>query len=159
MGSQLKNVNYRKARLEDSPSIQSFQIAMALETEKMKLEEATVAAGVSEVFKNPHRGQYFIGEKDTNVIACFLVLPEWSDWRNGEIWWIHSLYVQPEFRGQGVYRGLYQHLKNVAVEAKQVGQNIRGFRLYVDKTNTAAQGVYRKLGMTDEHYLLFESML
>ena len=33
---------------------------------------------------------------------------------------------------------------------------IRGLRLYVDKRNQAAARVYEKLGMTREHYDLFE---
>ena len=31
-----------------------------------------------------------------------------------------------------------------------------GLRLYVDKTNTSAQEVYTRLGMSKEHYELYE---
>jgi ribosomal protein S18 acetylase RimI-like enzyme len=145
---------FRKARPEDSAAILDFQITMAWETEKMKLDRQTVTLGVAEVFKNPYRGQYYVAEVGGHVIGSLLIIPEWSDWRNGEVWWIHSLYVMPEHRGKGAYSGLYSYLKKIAIESK-----IRGIRLYVDKTNTAAQGVYRKHGMTDEHYSLFEQML
>jgi ribosomal protein S18 acetylase RimI-like enzyme len=88
------------------------------------------------------------------VIGSLLIIPEWSDWRNGEVWWIHSLFVKSEHRGKGVYRSLYSYIKKTAVE-----NQVRGIRLYVDKTNALAQTVYKQLGMTDEHYSLFESML
>jgi ribosomal protein S18 acetylase RimI-like enzyme len=156
MSTQLKNITYRKGLLSDNAAIIDFQLAMAWETEKMKLDRDTVTLGVAEVFKSPYRGQYFVAECTGKVVGCLLTLSEWSDWRNGEVWWIHSLYVEPTFRGQGVYKGLYTHLKNVATEATKNGTSVRGFRLYVDKTNTSAQAVYKKLGMTDEHYSLFE---
>jgi GNAT superfamily N-acetyltransferase len=144
---------FRKARLEDSASILEFQITMAWETEKMKLDPPTLKLGIAEVFKNPNRGQYYVAEIDGKVIGSLLIITEWSDWRNGEVWWIHSLFVQSEHRGKGVYRGLYSYIKKSASE-----NHVRGIRLYVDKTNTLAQTVYKQLGMTDEHYSLFESM-
>jgi RimJ/RimL family protein N-acetyltransferase len=36
--------------------------------------------------------------------------------------------------------------------------NLRGIRLYADKTNTPAHGVYEHLGMTAEHYQMYEWM-
>jgi GNAT superfamily N-acetyltransferase len=153
MSPQLENVVFREAQAKDSAAILGFQIAMAWETEKMKLDRATVTLGIAEVFKNPHRGHYYVAESKGQVIGSLLIITEWSDWRNGEVWWIHSLYVEGPHRGQGVYRGLYDFVKKIARE-----NQVRGLRLYVDKTNTSAQAVYRKLGMTDEHYSLFESM-
>jgi GNAT superfamily N-acetyltransferase len=156
MSTQLKSVTYRSAKLEDLSRIVHFQISMAWETEKFKLNHDTVTQGVGEVFRNPHRGQYFVAESSGKIVGCLLTLPEWSDWRNGEVWWIHSVYVEQESRGKGVYKGLYLYLKEVAQNHKDV--RIRGLRLYVDKTNQTAQKVYRALGMSDEHYDLFEWM-
>lgn len=68
--------------------------------------------------------------------------------------WIHSVYVQPEFRKNGVYKALYAHLKQMVAES----HDLRGLRLYVDKTNLSAQKVYESLGMSGEHYHLFEWM-
>ncbi len=66
--------------------------------------------------------------------------------------WIHSLYVIPEARGQGVFKKLYLNLE------KQVEQSTKlaGIRLYVDKQNKSAQKVYEKLGMNKHHYELYE---
>ncbi len=81
-------------------------------------------------------------------------VPEWSDWRNGTVWWIHSVYVEPSLRGRGTYSGLYRHVQALVTQ----DESLRGLRLYVDRRNASAQKVYSKLGMSDEHYQLFEWM-
>ena len=49
---------------------------------------------------------------------------------------------------------MYGYVQAMANENK----DIRGVRLYVDHTNLHAQNVYKKLGMNDDHYKLFEWM-
>lgn len=144
----------RPGLLFDIPVIAEFQIKMALETENMKLDPATVDKGVSAVLDDPSKGKYWVAEADGQVVGCLLCLPEWSDWRNGSVLWIHSVYVLPDYRGKGIYKALYQHLKKMVQDSAE----LRGLRLYVDKTNQTAQSVYKALGMTDEHYHLYEWM-
>ena len=94
------------------------------------------------------------GTDTFTIVASTMITYEWSDWRNGVVWWIQSVYVAPEARGQGVYKGLYAYVQELAND----DPNIRGIRLYVDKRNTRAQQVYAKLGMNGEHYQVFEWM-
>src|SRR6266550_1118156 len=144
--------HYRGATREDARTIVEFQQAMARETEEVELDRETVTRGVKAVFDDPARGRYFVADVDGRVVASLLITYEWSDWRNGVVWWIQSVYVDPEFRGQGVYAGLYAHVRQAA------DPSVRGIRLYVDKRNSRAQEVYRRLGMDGEHYLVFEWM-
>lgn len=144
----------RNAIHTDIVQIANFQVEMALETENFMLNPIEVRKGVEKFFDEPQLGRYLVAEMDEGLIACLLVQNEWSDWRNRMVWWIHSVYVHPDFRNQGVYRQMYQHLKNEVDANASIG----GLRLFVDKRNVNAQEVYRKLGMTDEHYLLFEWM-
>jgi ribosomal protein S18 acetylase RimI-like enzyme len=81
-----------------------------------------------------------------------MVTKEWSDWRNGEFWWIQSVYVHTDYRKNNIYRKLYSEVINLAKESGKVC----GIRLYVDKNNVKAQNVYSKLGMTESNYLFFE---
>lgn len=148
------NFIYRKAIIDDAPTIQSFQQAMAWETEKLKLDEATLQKGVLAVFENAERGQYHVCVHGGLVVGSLLLTTEWSDWRNGTVWWLHSLYFKPEYRGQGLFSKMYTYVQNLA----QANPNIRGIRLYVDNSNTNAQAVYKKLKMNDEHYRMFEWM-
>lgn len=142
----------REATAADAPQIVRFQIAMALETENIRLNPETVTAGVRAVFSVPGRGKYYVAEEDGLVVASLLTTYEWSDWRNGTVLWIQSVYVLPEFRRKGSYRRLYSHIRD-RVE-KDAG--LKGIRLYADKSNHTARNVYEKLGMTAEHYQLYE---
>jgi ribosomal protein S18 acetylase RimI-like enzyme len=69
------------------------------------------------------------------------------------VWWIQSVYVVPDARQRGVLRTLYETAQR---EARAAGAG--GLRLYVDTTNTRAQAVYAALGMTGDHYRVFEEM-
>ena len=146
------NISIRPGLLFDIETIADFQIRMAFETETLKLDHATVIKGVSAVFDDPSKGKYWIAESDGHVVGCLLTIPEWSDWRNGTVLWIHSVYVLEKFRQLGIFKKLYLHLKNMVEESS----DLRGLRLYVDKSNLKAQRVYESLGMSGEHYHLFE---
>ena len=147
-------INYREARASDVSTIVDFQIAMARETEELDLDRDVCMRGVHAVFEDASRGRYFLAESDGVVIASLMITYEWSDWRNGMVWWIQSVYVIAELRGQGVYAGLYEHVKTFV----NADPSIRGIRLYVDKRNSRAQQVYARLGMNGEHYSVFEWM-
>jgi GNAT superfamily N-acetyltransferase len=146
--------SYRQARSTDIPVIAQFQIDMARETEGLELDSQTLMQGVHAVFEDPSRGQYYVGERGGRVVGSALITYEWSDWRNGNVWWIQSVHVVPEARRQGVYAGLYAYIKALAEADRQV----KGLRLYVDRRNSLAQLVYGRLGMNGEHYQVFEWM-
>lgn len=142
----------RSGRLEDADTIAECQSQMALETEGLRLDRATVSAGVRAVFDDPTKGHYWLAEVDGQVAGCLLIVPEWSDWRNGTVWWIHSLYVREQFRRRGVFSGLFAHLKRL-VEADD---SLIGLRLYVAKHNVPAHKTYESLGMNADDYDLYE---
>jgi GNAT superfamily N-acetyltransferase len=142
----------RKAKSEDHNSILEFQLAMAKETEGIDLEHSTVEKGVAAVLKDSTKGNYYVAEKNGKIIGSLLTTFEWSDWRNGTVLWIQSVYVVPEFRRKGVYSKLYEHVKNLVIKS----HNLKGIRLYADKTNEGAHKVYQKLGMSPDHYVTFE---
>lgn len=132
--------------------IVDFQIKMALETEGLNLDLVTVTKGVEAVFNDIHKGQYFVCEKDGKIIASLLTLFEWSDWRNGQVLWIHSVFVDSDFRNQGVFKEMYGYLK----EKVEKDPKLFGLRLYVDQSNHLAKKVYENLGMNNDHYSLYE---
>lgn len=151
----MKNaVTFRDARPGDAGAIIDFQLAMARETEELELDRDTCTRGVEAVFADPNRGRYFVAESEGRVVASLMITYEWSDWRNGVVWWIQSVFVTGELRGQGVYAGLYRHVQSLV----NADESIRGIRLYVDRRNSRAQQVYARLGMNGEHYSVFEWM-
>lgn len=146
--------SYRAARRDDAEAIAAFQEAMARETEGLSLDGPTVRRGVRAVFDDPSKGVYHVAEDGGAVVASLLVTYEWSDWRDGVVWWIQSVYVAPEARGKKVYSGLYASVKAAA----WADPKVRGLRLYVDNRNAAARKVYEALGMDGGHYSVFEAM-
>lgn len=143
----------RKATQSDAPVIIDFQQKMAWETEHMKLVPDIIFKGVNAVFEDNSRGQYWVAEDNSKIIASLLITYEWSDWRNCNVWWIQSVYVLPEHRRTGIFRSMYQHIKN---EADSSG--IGGLRLYVETNNLKAQSTYEALGMHSLHYKMYELM-
>lgn len=126
--------------------------AMALETEHKTLDRDVLARGVAGVFEVPSRGSYLVAERDGAAVGCLLVTREWSDWRDGEWWWIQSVYVSPAARRSGVFRALYAEAERRA----RAADGVVGLRLYVENDNSAAQATYRSLGMHDARYRVFE---
>jgi GNAT superfamily N-acetyltransferase len=148
------DLSIRIATAADADAMIAFNQAMALETEGKRLSAEVLRPGVEAVFADPQKGFYVVAESDRRVVGGLMVTFEWSDWRNAWFWWIQSVYVLPEARGTGVFRRLYYHVK-----ARAAGENVCGFRLYVETENTRAQGVYQKLGMSRSHYLMYEEMI
>ena len=142
----------RSGEAADAAAIVDFQLRMARETEDLDLDRATLSRGVAAVFADPAKGAYWIAERGGLAVGCLLTTYEWSDWRDGVILWIQSVYVIPEERGRGIYRALYERVRLQVEES----DSLKGIRLYVEKRNAAAQRVYARLGMTREHYDLFE---
>lgn len=143
----------RPARATDAPIIARFNREMALETEQRKLSPPRVLRGVKALLADPAKGTYFLAEFGGQVIGQLLITYEWSDWRNGNFWWIQSVFVTPTERGRGVFKALHAHIERLARRRKDVC----GVRLYVDAHNTKAKEVYARLGLKATHYELWET--
>ena len=142
----------RPATIDDAPVLVEFNVAMARETEDKALAPEVVEAGVRRVFDEPARGHYLVAESDGQVVGALLVTPEWSDWRNGDFWWIQSVYVRPGHRRQGIFHRLFHAVRRGATSKA----GVCGLRLYVEHENDAAQQTYEALGMSQTAYRLYE---
>ena len=148
----LNNILIRRARSDEFKILAGFQQTMAKETEGKTLDPKTLQQGVSEVLSNPAKGFYLLAVLSETVVGQLMITSEWSDWRNGYFWWIQSVYVKQDHRKRGVYKALNEEVLNSA----RLNGNVCGIRLYVDKENTAAQQVYRNLGMSESNYDMYE---
>ena len=148
-------IQVRMAMVSDRDAFVRFNRAMALETESKELNEKLVGPGVAAVFDHPARGFYVVAQCADDIVAALMVTFEWSDWRNASFWWIQSVYVVPRFRRRGLYRRLYDFVRD---RARSEG-GVCGFRLYVEKNNITAQRVYEALGMSASDYLMYEESI
>ncbi|MEP6925439.1 MAG: GNAT family N-acetyltransferase [Pyrinomonadaceae bacterium] len=150
-----QGISIRLAEPNDALAIIDFNQRMAQETENKELPLEIITNGVTAVFADSNKGFYVVGETSVQeIVGCLMITFEWSDWRAGWFWWIQSVYVRSDFRGQGVYKKLYEW---VTAQATAKG-NVCGIRLYVEKDNMVAQKVYEKLDMEETHYLMYEAI-
>lgn len=144
----------RDAGPEDRDTIADFNARMAEETEGKSLNPNIVGPGVQALLEDPAKGRYWIAESDGAVIGQIMVTYEWSDWRNGNLWWVQSVYVHPYWRRKGVFSALYKHVESMASAKPEV----IGLRLYVEDNNKRAQQTYVALGMVKPGYTVMEAM-
>lgn len=173
-------LSIREATAGDRDRIVLFNQALARETEGRMLDRETLTRGVEALLADPARGRYFVAEDERSgprpaehvsdiddvdgmnggdersapaaeIVGQLAVTMEWSDWRNGDIWWIQSVYVAKSHRRRGIYGRLHRHVREMARQA-----GVIGLRLYVERDNSAAQSAYETLGMHPSCYVMFE---
>lgn len=144
----------RAAVPSDWETIVEYNLRLAMETENKTLDRETVIQGVKALLDDASKGRYFVAVHEEQIIGQLMHTREWSDWRNGDIWWLQSVYIAAEFRRRGVFRRLYRHLETEA----QNSPDVVGLRLYVEVENLAAQETYRNLGMIQPGYFVMENL-
>jgi len=142
----------RSATREDIATLADYNAAMAWETERKRLDRVTLEHGIAAVFDDSRLGYYLVAEHDGAAAGALLVTFEWSDWRNGDWWWIQSVYVPEHARRKGVFRALYREVERRSLATA----GVVGLRLYVEWENTRAQETYASLGMQQAHYHMFQ---
>ena len=147
----MSGIVVRPALVEDTPTIVRFNVALAEESEGLRLDAGTVEAGVRGMFSDPALGRYLLAlSANGKIIGQVMVTTEWSDWRNCMIWWLQSVYTAPEHRGRGVFRKLCARV------AEEAGRNGCRLRLYVERDNARAIAAYKALGFRRSGYDVME---
>jgi len=147
-------MDIREATQDDFSFIVAANTALAMETEGQTLDPALLGPGVQALLDDPGLGRYYLARIGGQAVGQLMTTFEWSDWRNGLLLWIQSVYVLPDHRGAGVFRALYGHLSELA----RADPRICGIRLYVDRGNARAQDVYARLGMHRTNYGVMEAV-
>jgi GNAT superfamily N-acetyltransferase len=152
-------VRIRDARRDDLAQIVDYNARLALETEHKTLDRSVLTPGVAAALADPDRLRYWVAEVEAGVgpalvVGQAAVCREWSDWRNGWIWWFQSVYVHPDYRSIGVFRQLHGQIR---AEARRT-PDVIGLRLYVEVANDRAQRVYQSLGMKPGGYDVYEEL-
>ena len=147
----ISEIKIREATINDIPILAQNNQALAHETENIQLHNEILLAGVSNALKREDC-HYFVAELNGEVVGQTMITYEWSDWRNGVMLWIQSVYVQPEYRKKGIFRSLFKHIEHLA----ENHSNIKALRLYVKRDNLSGKNVYKTLGMQDSGYIVYE---
>ena len=147
-----QNIQIRKATPRDVQTLVFFNTSLAWETEARHLDAETITRGLQNLLRRPELGFYLLAELGGEIAGALMITTEWSDWRNGQFWWIQSVYVRAEYRRQGVFKRLFEEVK----QQSQKDDDVCGLRLYVEHNNHTAQRTYHTLGMQETSYRLFE---
>lgn len=146
------SIKIRKAKIEDLETIVKFNYNLAKETEDKELDLEILTKGVRAILNDSAKGQYYVYVIDNKVVGQIMHTYEWSDWRNGMLLWVQSVYVDSEYRRKGIYKELYNYVKNICDK----DDGIAGIRLYVEKENFNAKATYKSLGMQECNYHMYE---
>ncbi len=138
----------RKADLSDLPDLIEFTVEEAREAENIVKIPETLERGISAALNDSSIATYWV-LVDEHDCPCGNVsaVKEWSDWNAGYYWWIQSMYIKPEFRGQGLMAKLIN-----AVEDEMSRKGGLELRIYVHKNNAIAKRAYEKIGFNDSNY-------
>lgn len=147
------SISIRVAAPTDATTIADYNNRLAEETEARTLIPDLIGGGVAALLADPSKGRYWVAESGDQVIGQIGITFEWSDWRNGMMWWIQSVYVHKDHRRKGVYSSLYQHVESLA----RIDPEVIGIRLYVEKDNARAQATYSKMGMKTTPYQIMQT--
>ena len=141
----------REAHEDDLAILVKNNQALAMETEELPLNEDMLRKGIEQALKR-QECHYFAATVAGKVVGQTMITYEWSDWRNGIIWWIQSVYVLPGYRKQGVFRKLFSHIENLA----RIRSEVKALRLYVMQNNKVGQHTYQSMGMNNSGYIVYE---
>jgi len=81
---------------------------LALESEGARLDPDILRRGIERGLSRFPEVQYFVAEISGRMVGQLMLTREWSDWRDGWLLWLQSVYVDREFRRQGVFRRLLE---------------------------------------------------
>ena len=141
----------REAEQSDVSTLIEYNLSLADETESISLDKNILRLGIEKALElNDCR--YLVAELDNKIVGQTMLTSEWSDWRNGVIWWMQSVYVNPDYRKRGVFQSILKHIENLAEKTPEV----KALRLYVMDDNQIARRAYQNLGIKNSSYLVYE---
>lgn len=142
----------RDGTVDDLEFIVECNCRLGLETEDKTLDRGVLTDGVRRGMSSPQMCRYFIAEADGKPVGMTMVTFELTDWRDGVIWWLQSVYVMPDFRNFGIFRRVYYHIAELAKNS----DDVRALRLYVLTDNHRAVKTYEAMGMSHAGYEVLE---
>lgn len=152
--SARNGIQVRRADDRDIDQIAAFNLALIAETETQRFDPVSVRRGVARGMNVGDEVRYFVAEVGQRPAGTMMLTREWSDWRDGWLWWLQSVYVHGDFRGRGVFRSMLDHVTELA----QADPDVIGLRLYVEDDNDVAQATYLRTGFTDANYRILKKM-
>lgn len=120
------------------------------EIEHLSFEESTVCRLLANLVNDDSLGHMWLIQDSSEAIGYIVLVFGYSLEFLGRDAFIDELYIRESHRGQGVGTKTLQFVQEVCPSL-----GVQALHLEVDRINTAAQGLYRKMGFADhDRYLM-----
>lgn len=123
------------------------------DTQPTMMTEAKVALSVEQLSSASNPGRIFIFEKNGSPVGYCILNRFWSNEFSGNIFYVDELFLQQEFRGNGIGEAFFRF-----IEAKPENDFV-AFMLETVRDNEKAIRFYQKIGFESHHnHLMFKQL-
>jgi ribosomal protein S18 acetylase RimI-like enzyme len=141
--------NFRIAENSDTEILVEF-IREFHEVEHLPFDDNSVRTMLAEILNDDSLGRVWLIQDGSEPIGYIVLTFGYSLEFQGRNGLIDELYIRESHRGQGIGTSALQFVEGVCPSL-----GIQALHLEVDRKNTAAQGLYRKVGFEDhDRYLV-----
>ena len=141
MDKQKLEYKVRQATPEDSKFLADNTADLSMETENKECNMELTTKFLTMALNRPNEIVYFIASFEDKDIASCGCTYEYNVVDNTMYLWFQSVFVDKDFRGKGVFRALFNHAQDIAIQ-----RGYKGARLYVERNNEVARAIYQKYG-------------
>ncbi|WP_242033238.1 GNAT family N-acetyltransferase [Coleofasciculus sp. FACHB-129] len=146
---QMTEANFKLAEKSDSETLVEF-IREFYKFEHLNFDESIVRKALAKILHDDSLGRVWLIQHDDKAIGYIVLTFGYSLEFRGRDAFIDELYIRESYRGQGVGMSLIQFIESVCPSL-----GIQALHLEVERKNTAAQNLYRKVGFKDhDRYLM-----
>jgi ribosomal protein S18 acetylase RimI-like enzyme len=151
----VSGVIFRPAVLEDEQTLLRMMRTLAEQEPGAYFFDETVVREVLRKFlASPHLGQAWVFSKGETLVGYIVLTFGYSFEYHGRDSFIDELYVEPQFRRQGIGKRAMQFVEE---RARELGVN--AIHLEVDQGNEPAAELYRRAGYDDHSRFLMTKWL
>jgi predicted GNAT family acetyltransferase len=142
----VQDVVFREAQEPDLDFVRNSIMGLSTHTKDKTCDWDEVKKTVHRLMKNPELGTYFVSNPKGHEhfpLAANMMSIEYNILDNRDCCWLQSVYVQAKFRGQGIFKNIYNQTLDLA--------RARGYKkvkLGVETDNEPAKAIYKKLRMS-----------
>ncbi len=145
----MTEANFKIAEKSDTETLVEF-IREFYEFEHLKFDESIVRTALAKILDDDSLGRVWLIQHGDEAIGYVVLTFGYSLEFRGRDAFIDELYIRESYRGQGVGMSVIQFIESVCPSL-----GIQALHLEVERKNTAAQNLYRKVGFKDhDRYLM-----
>lgn len=143
------NISFKIADDSDTEILVQF-IREFHEIEHLPFDDSTIRCLLAKLLNDDSLGRVWLIQLGSESIGYIVLVFGYSLEFLGRDAFVDELYIRERYRGQGLGTRALQFVQEVSPSF-----DIQAIHLEVDRINTAAQGLYRKMGFVEhDRYLM-----